>query len=330
MESSVSAGQFPTTWHLCWQAAVGRNLVASPKLVEKVADRLTHAHQRRGRSLVYYLLTPREMHVLSRIPPGDSPKEVVREVATTVARWVREQEGARGPVFADRYRAHEISTAAELKYELRILAWRPAMAGLCMAPIQYVNSSLRTTLGYRRAHGFDSRAMLGVFAEGVPEARNAIHRLLRRRPSNAEQHEWELNHGLAVAVGTKGPSFGMAREVDGTAAALVAAASSRNIDGALELLERWVVHRLELPRGEDLSALGGSSGARARALVAGIAVRARLCPAASVARHFGRARATLCEQMAASRLRQDDRHLLATPVQMILDELKRLPRLPSR
>lgn len=324
MESSVSAGPAPTTWHLCWQAALGRDLVASPRLVEKITDRLKHAHQRRGRSLVYYLLTPGEVHVISRIPPGDSPKEVVREVAAIVARWVRELEGARGPVFADRYRAHQVSTVAELKHELRMLAWRPAMSGLCRAPIQYVNSSLRTTLGYRRAHSFDSRVMLGAFGDGVLEARNAIRLLLRRRPSSAERYEWELNHGLAVAVGSKGPSFGIAREVDGAAAALVAAAAARNIDGALELLERWVVHRLELPRGESLSSMGGSSGARARALVAGIAVRAGLCPAAAVARHFGRARATLCEQMAASRLREEDRLLLGAPMQLILDELKKL------
>lgn len=321
MENSVSARP-AATWHVCWQAAIGRDFVSSPKLIEKILDRLMEAHRQRGRRLLYYLLTPSEIHVLSSVPAGDSPREIVREVATIVARWVREIQGVRGPVFANRYRAHEIGTEAELKYEIRMLAWRPVTAGLCSQPLVYVNSSLRPTLGLRRAYGFESRVLLGVFDGTVLEARNAMRALIRRRPLTAELREWELNHGLAIAVGSAGPSFGIAREVDGPAAALVAASLTQDIDGALALLERWVASRLGLPDFEGLASLAGSSGARARALVAGLAVQAGLCPAASVARHFNRARATLSEQMSVSRRRDEDRQLLATPMRMILDELK--------
>jgi hypothetical protein len=62
------------------------------------------------------------------------------------------------------------------------------------------------------------------------------------------------------------------------------------------------------------------AGAHARALVASLAVRHRICSAASVARHFGRARATVSEQMAACRRRPADRQILDTPVQRILEE----------
>ncbi|MFG6432868.1 hypothetical protein [Roseateles sp. LYH14W] len=330
MENSVSDRQGATTWHLCWQAAMGRNLVSSPKLLEKITDRLTQAHRQRGRALLYYLLMPREIHVLARIPAGDAPRAVAREVATIVARWVREFQRERGPVFAERYRTHEIRTDAELKYEVRMLAWRPVAMGLCTAPRNHVSSSLRTTLGLRRAYGFESRPLLGVFGGTVFEARNELGRLIRQRPSDAELREWELNHGLALAVGSAGPTFGMAREVEGPAAALVAAASPQDIDGALSLLERWVAHRLALESGEDLSTLPGAVGAQARALVAGLAVQAGLCPAASVARHFNRARATLCEQMTASRSREVDRQMLGTPMQLILDEIKRLKVVGSK
>lgn len=330
MENSVSARQGPATWHLCWQAAIGRDLASSPKLLEKITDRLMEAHRQRGRMLLYYLLTPTEIHVLSRIPAGDGPRDVVREVATIVARWVRELQGMRGPVFADRYRAHEVRTDTELKDEIRMLAWRPVATGVCASPLHYVNSSLRTTLGLRRAYGFESRALLGAFDGTVLDARHAMRRLIRPRPSRAELREWELNHGLAIAVGTAGPSFGMAREIDGAAAALVAASATQDIDGALNLLEQWVAFRLDLPIGDSLSRVPGPAGARARALVAGLAVRARLCPAASVARHFKRARATLCEQMAASRMRDEDRQLLGTPMRLILDELKKLSKRAAR
>lgn len=329
MENSVSAGNNPTTWHLYWRAATGRDLVATPKLAEKITERLMGAHRRPGRRLLYYLLTPSEIHVLSVIPAGERPTKVVREAATVVARWVRELQGVRGPVFAEPYRAHEIRTEAELKEELRMIAWRPVVTGLSRAPIQYAHSSLRTTLGYRRAHGFDSRPLLGVFGATVLEARKAMRSLIRRRPSQAEMREWELNHGIAVAVGSKGASFGLAREVGGSAAALVAAAPGQNIDGALQLLERWVAYRLELPVSENLATMPGAAGARARALVAGLAVQVRLCPAASVARHFGRARATLSEQMTASRLRDADRQLMATPMAFVLDELNKLSKRAS-
>lgn len=324
MENSISAPHSPATWHLCWQAAMGRDLVASAKLVEKIVDRLLVAHQKRGRVLMYYLVTPKEIHVISRVPAGDRPREIDREVSTIVSRWVRELQGQRGPVFAERYRAHEIRTEAELKYEIRMLAWRPVAAGLCGSPLHYVNASLRITLGLRRAHGFESRPLLATFEGSVLEARNAMRRLIRRRPTQVDLREWELNHGLAIAVGVGGASFGMAREVDGAAAALVAAAVSQDIDGALSLLERWVAYRLALPNGERLARVVGPQGARARALVAGLAVQSGLCPAASVARHFSRARATLSEQMAASRRRDEDRRILGTPMRMILDELKKL------
>lgn len=305
---------------------MGRDFVSNPKLLEMITERLTDAHRRPGRILLFYQLAPKEIHLLSRIPVGDSPREVVREVAPIVARWMRELDGVRGPAFAERYRAHEVRTDVELKYEVRMLAWRPAASGLCASPLHYVNSSLRITLGLRRARGFESRALLDVFEGAVLEARSEMRRSIRRRPSTAELREWELNHGLAVAVGSAGPSFGMVREVDGPAAALVAAATPQNIDGALALLARWVAIRLEMPMEDRLATTPGPIGVRARALVAGLAVLAGLCPAAAVARHFNRARATLCEQMIASRKREEDRQLLGTPVRLIIDEVKKLSR----
>lgn len=326
MENSDSAVTPPTVWHLSWQAAIGRDLLSSSKLIEKITDRLMQSHRRKDRVLLYYLVTSREIHVLSTISAADSPRAVVREVATIVARWVRELQGVRGPVFAERYHAHGISTDEELKFEIRMLAWRPVVTGHCSKPISYVHSSLRMTLGQRRAYGFESRPLLSVFDGSVLEARRGIRLLLRRRPTQPGVREWELNHGLAIAAGTAGASFGLAREVEGPAAALVAASPTQDIDGALQLLGQWVALRLGLTHGEGIARIPGPVGGRARALVAGIAVQVKLCPAAAVARHFDRARATLCEQMSASRQRTEDRELLRMPIQLILDDLKKMSK----
>lgn len=315
-----------STWHICWQAATGRDLVADSRLVGRVRERLLNAHRAEGRQLLHYLMMPTEIHLLSCLPVGQSPQAIVRAIAAVVSRWVRETQPVRGPVFAARYRAHEIRSDSELEREIRMLAWRPVQIGLCVTPVHYTHASLRTTLGLNRAQGFDSRALLGLFGATVPEARKGLRGVVRRRPGEAEWREWELNHGLTLALGSIGPSFGMAREVKGDAAILVAAADSRDIDGGLKLLERWVAVRLGLDADQDLSSLAGPQGARARALVGGLAVRMALCPAAAVARHFKRAKATLCEQMTASRLREDDRRLIATPIQLVLDELAALNR----
>ena len=63
-----------------------------------------------------------------------------------------------------------------------------------------------------------------------------------------------------------------------------------------------------------------AQSARARALVVCLAVDMDLCSAASVARHFGRAKATLSEQMAECRRRAQDRLILAIPLPRVAEE----------
>jgi hypothetical protein len=103
-------------------------------------------------------------------------------------------------------------------------------------------------------------------------------------------------------------------------AALVAASQPQGIDGALLLLERWVLARMGLEDGADLAAPHSLAGARVHALVALLAVQLELCSAASVARHFGRAKATLSERMAACRGEPRDQAILGLPLKRIVDE----------
>lgn len=324
METFARTDDGQTVWHLCWQAAKGRDLLVDPSLLGRIRGRLLSAHEPRGRDLLHYLLMPSEIHVLCSLPEGLSPELIAREVASLVSRWVREVDATRGPVFAARYHAHRIDSLTLLRHEVRMLAWRPVAMKLCARPSYYTKSSLRNTLGLGRARDFNAKPLLNLFDPAIREARMAIRDAVRGRPTRLELREWELNHGLALATGTDGNSAAIAREVRGTAATLVAAAGPEGIDGALGLLERWVAHRLGLSR-TCLSTLPGADGARARALVAGLAVQAGLCTAAAVARRFKRAKATLCEQMSASRSRLADQAILAVPVDQIVREVLALP-----
>jgi hypothetical protein len=321
MDGSDPREDVPTAWHVSWQAAFGRDLFADPSLYARVRERLIDAHNRRGRVLVDYTMLPREIHMVSQIASGDSAGAVARAIGNVVARWVRERHPVRSPVFAGRYRAHPIATDDDLRSELRMLAWRPVRLGLCTTPTHHAHSALRTALGLRPAQGFDSRSMLRLFGDSVPQARAAIRVWLARRPSEREAHQWELACGLVLATGTVGPHQLMTREVRSLGAArLVAAAGAAGIDGALALLEAWVVARLGVRRDLDLRQTKGSVGARGRALVACLASDHGLCSAASVARYFGRAKATLSEQMAARRHAAADRPILAAPMQRIVEE----------
>lgn len=327
MDCVVPAATERSTWHICWQAAVGRDLFADRSLLRRVRARLLDAHARPGRVLLDYLLLPGEIHVIAVLPAGDSAGSVARAIGNVVARWVRASQSVRSPVFAGPFRAHAIASADALKQELRMLAWRPVVLGLCSTPAHYPNSALRTTLGLRPAQGFDARPLLHLFGDQVSPARASLRAWLRTRPSELQIRQWELACGLALATGSVGPHAAMARELHRPeAASLVAAGGPEGIDGALRLLEAWVKASLGVHQGLDLHAARDELGARGRALVACLARVHGVCSAASVARHFGRAKATLSEQMSACRRRPADRVILAVPVSRIVDEALALRR----
>jgi len=327
MGSSVQGDSAASVWHICWQAAVGCELFADGSLYPRVRERLLDAHRLRGRVLVDYLLLPREIHVIAQLQPGDSPGGVARAIGNVVARWVRAVQPVRSPVFAGPFRAHLITTVEDLRHEMRMLAWRPVYLGLCATPSYYAHSALRTTLGLRPAQGFDARPALNLFGDSVIEARAAMRAWLSKRPSERQLRQWELSCGLALATGTLGPHVAMARELrHPDAARLVAAGGLEGIDGALRLLEAWVKVRLGMSQGQDLHQARDAAGARGRALVACLAVAHGVCSAASVARHFHRAKATLSEQMTACRRRPVDRQILSVGVIRIVEEALTLSR----
>jgi len=103
------------------------------------------------------------------------------------------------------------------------------------------------------------------------------------------------------------------------AAALVAASQPSGIDGALRLLERWVLLKIGSPEVHDLATQSTATGARGRALVAILAAQLDLCSSASVARHYGRAKSTLSERMAACRRHAADQAILKVPLDRIVE-----------
>jgi hypothetical protein len=316
----IDAGRGATTWSLCWQAAVGRDFLAHPSLPGRIRERLIGAHQRSGRVLFDYVLLPTEIHAVAQVRAGDSVGGIARAFGNVLSRWVREAKPMRSPVLAGPYRAVPIVSSDELRDEVRMLAWRPVLLGRSATPTHYSHGGLRIASGLTPARGFDARPLLQLFGESVPEARAALRRWTRRRPSAQDWRAWELTRGLELATGTIGPHLTVARVVNGAAATLIAAGGGYGIDGALAVLETWVAAKMPSAEALDLKAAGGALGVRGRALVAGLAVTHQLCSAASVARYFGRAKATLSEQMAASRKRPSDRAILGTPLRRILEE----------
>lgn len=318
-------------WHLCWQAAMGREFFVDPSLYARVRERVISAHRRPGRVLVDYVLLPTEIHVVTQLPPGDGASAVARGVGNVIARWVRTAQPLRSPVFAGPYRAHPIRSEAELRTETRMLAWRAVVLGECNTPSHHTHGALRIALGLTPARGFDARPLLSVFGDSIPQARASLRTLVRHRPTEREWTVWELTRGLASAKGRFGaPSIAAGEVRSPSAAALVAAARSDGVDGALAVLCTWVSAKLDARGILDLHTASDSTGARGRALVACLAVEYRLCSAASVARHFGRAKATLSEQMSACRARAADRAIVATPALRIIDEVAALATLACR
>lgn len=330
MEGSTPTPSPPAAWHIVWQAAAGRDLLVDPALADRIRLRLLAAHRRPGCALLHYLLTPSEIHLLSSLPPDTSPGDVARGIGNVVARWVRQSQGMPGMVFAGRYRAYAIESDEALRGEFRMLAWRPVALGLCRAPTHHATSALRTVLGLRRAMGFDAMTPLRLFGDSVIDSRIALRGRIARRPGPVEIQQWELTRGIALARGAVGTFAPMSRSVRGMAAALVAASQPPTVDGALTLLERWVLVKLDLRGAPVLATLASRAGARGRALVASLAVRLDLCSAASVARHFNRAKATLSERMAACRIEPENRAILDMALARIVEEAIELGRLAEQ
>ena len=319
MENSVPIVATSVIWHIVWQLVQGSDLTG-PELAGRIRARLLSVHRRPGRELLHYLLTPTEMHLLSRLPANESPREVAPAIGNMVARWVRAERHASGAVLAGPFRAYSIESDDAARDELRMLAWRPVALGLCKAPTYHVTSSLRETLGLRRIDGFHILNPLRLFGPNFPENRSAMASSIARRPSVIDMRRWELTRGMVRAPGDTGTVSSVTRPVKGLAAALVAASQPQGIDGALLLLERWVLARMGLREGADLALPHSLAGARVHALVAILAVQLELCSAASVARHFRRAKATLSERMAASRSEPKDQAILGLPLKRIVDE----------
>lgn len=309
-----------TIWGLSWQAAVGREFLADPSLHVRIRNRLVGAHERAGRALIDYVLLPTEIHAVARIGPGDSAAGVARAFGNVLSRWIREVQPIRSPVLAGPYQGRIIVSIDALREEARMLAWRPVHLGLCATPTHYPHGALRIALGLTPARGLDCRPLLQHFGDSVPEARAALKLWISRRPSDEEWRAWELTRGLRLATGSVGPRRTMARAIRGPAVPLIAASGTFGIDGALLLLEIWVAARIHPSRAQGPTRDPRAMGSRGRALVACLAVSHCLCSAASVARHFGRAKSTLSEQMAACRASPADRQILATPVQRIVED----------
>lgn len=320
------AGEGAQTWSLCWQAAVGRDFFVHPSLAERIRKRLIAAHRRQGRALVDFVLLPTEILAITRLPPGDSAVGVARSFGNVLARWVREVQPLRNPVLAGPYRAHRLESDDAVRQEIKMFAWRPVFKHASRRRNHYPHAALRHALGLTPWGGFDSWPLLRYFGETAPLARAALRKWLVKPPSAEVWRAWELTRGLQLATGSVGPNPSMAKEVGSAAAVLIAAAGGYGIDEALELLGAWVCARIHPTSPIDLHIGTDAVAARGRGLVGGLAVAHRLCSAASVARYFGRAKATLSEQMAACRSRSADRLILRTPVQRIAEEAVSLRR----
>jgi hypothetical protein len=320
VENSAPTPAQSAIWHIVWQVTAGHDLVANPALVARIRSRLLGAHRGPKRELLHYLLTPTEIHLLSRLPAGESPGELARAIGNIVARWVHQAQGVAGLVFAGPYRAYAIESDDAARGELRMLAWRPVSLRLARAPTHHASSSLRATLGLRRIEGFDVRKPLRLFAGALPDARVALRTLIALRPTAVETLQWEFTRGMVPVPIDAGTFSNAMRPLKGMTAALVATSRPQSIDGALRLLERWVLSKLGLHEGDHLAASHSKDGARVHALVASLAVHLGLCSASAVARHFHRAKATLSERMAACRHSPEDAAMLSMPLARVVKE----------
>jgi len=175
-------------------------------------------------------------------------------------------------------------------------------------------------LGLKPSYDFETEPMLSYFGDATKAGRKSLTQWLAKPPSAQTWRAWEMAKGLQLAIGSEGSERPAPRKVEAGAALLIAAGGGYGIEGALALLARWVSTKIS--PSEDINLHVGTDplAARGRALVAGLAVAHRLCSAATVARYFGKAKATLSEQMARCKNHPADRLILRAAPQRIAEE----------
>lgn len=270
--------------------------------------------------LIDYCVLPSEIHVVCLLTGSDGPADVARAIGNVLARWVREVSLVKSPVLGGPFQASRLYSDDEIRQEARRLAWRPVVQGECRGPSYYADGALRVALGMRPPEGYDSRPLLSLFGVGVNEGRAGLRRFLWRRPPDHEWHAWELARGLALAPSKVGPNPAGSRQIKSGDAASLIAMAGEGVDDALGLLSAWVTKRLGGPDQVDLREGRDEVAVRGRAIVGRLARTHALCSSASVARFFGRAKATISEQMTASRSRPADNEMVSTPVVTIVSE----------
>src|SRR6218665_3756399 len=194
--STGRVGPFAKIWSLSWQAAPGRNLLVHESMAEKILDRLVDAHRQPGRVLLYYVLMPTEIHVITGIESRESIVGIVRSCSHILSRWVRAAHTSRGPAFAAKCRAALLDSMQSLQSEVLMLAWRPVRSGLCVAPALYPYSALIAGADGMSGHGFDARPLLSVYGEPADVARALLDASLRAQPNDETWRCWELKRGL--------------------------------------------------------------------------------------------------------------------------------------
>ncbi len=307
-------------WHVWWLTARGCVFFEDRETCDRIRVLLLDAHAGRGRVLVDFVVLPTEIHVLSQTAPGEDGSAIARSIGHVVARWARAVSRTQGSALAGPYRARRIDSTEALRAEVRMLAWRPVLLGACVTPSYYPHGGFRVAIGLSPADGFPCEPLLRLFGPLRLEARVALRCWVASRPPPRECQQWELDHGLTLATGTVGPMQHMAREVRGAAAGFVAAGGQGTVDGALQLLSVWAAVKVGIGASDDLRNSSHAASARARALVALLAMRHKLCSAACVARYFGRAKSTLSEKCAAMRRSPGTRAVLETPPRQIVEE----------
>ena len=327
--STCRMSTFAKTWSLSWQAAPGRDFLAHERMADKIRDRLVDAHRQPGRQLLYYVVMPTEIHLIARINDRESIVGIVRSCSHILSRWVRALHPQRGPAFAAKCRAEPLESMQALRREILMLAWRPVSLGLSERPALYPYSALNAlnaVMAGTSGEGFDARPLLSMYGESTDLARTSLDGSLRVRPTDEAWRVWELRRGLEQPTAQQSfvSATAMPRSVDSGAAMLIAAGGGYGIEAALSLLEAWVCAKIDPPG--RLNTPTGFRGlrVRARALVACLAVDHRLCSAVFVARHHGCSKGTISVQMARCRSRTQDRKLLETSLERILQDAMEL------
>lgn len=269
-------------YHVILRGNWGADIFHSSRDRRRFEELLAEGLGRFGHAIDAYCWMTNHVHLAVQV--GTVPlSRIIQNLAFRHACWINKRQGRVGHLFQGRYRAILVDADRYLLALVRYIHLNPVRAGLVRAPERYPWSSHRAYLGRESAAWLRTSFVLGFFGRGLAESRRRYAAFMRAPTEETPGTGPASGAGMPAAWGDElspaiaGPSDAHAARGPG-----------------IERIVTEVTRALGVSESRLLSPSRERTFARARQVIAYLALSTGSATLAEVSRRIQRDPATVC------------------------------------